>query len=287
MTPALFAAVAANAAERVAPGPDARHRLDDRRRRPRLPRRRHAGYRPRTRGDRARALRGRGTRAVNEHRRTGHAGARPLRACRRRHGHAVQRLREPHLPDRDPTATARTPCGSTAPATARRPDRVRAAVGRRAARGRRRRTRRPRSPATDGGGARRRRSAAHNVVLFEWLPGIAPEPDGDDLARPASSTLGAISARMHAHARAWTPARRLRPARTGTTTHTLGRARPLGRAGRTAWAWGPRSARCWSGSTRRSRPRLRALRRRARAASGSCTPTSAWPTCSWTAARCG
>ena len=55
MTPALFAAVAANAAERVAPGPDARHRLDDRRRRPRLSRGLDRGYRARARRDHARA----------------------------------------------------------------------------------------------------------------------------------------------------------------------------------------------------------------------------------------
>jgi Ser/Thr protein kinase RdoA (MazF antagonist) len=44
----------------------------------------------------------------------------------------------------------------------------------------------------------------HNVVLFEWLPGITPEPDGDGLI-DGFRTLGAVSARMHAHARAWTP----------------------------------------------------------------------------------
>jgi Ser/Thr protein kinase RdoA (MazF antagonist) len=43
----------------------------------------------------------------------------------------------------------------------------------------------------------------HNVVLFEWLPGIIPEPDGEDLI-DGFRTLGAVSARMHAHARAWT-----------------------------------------------------------------------------------
>ena len=54
VTPALFAAVAANAAERVAPGAHARHRLDDRRRRPRLPRGLDPGYR-RSRATRSRA----------------------------------------------------------------------------------------------------------------------------------------------------------------------------------------------------------------------------------------
>jgi Ser/Thr protein kinase RdoA (MazF antagonist) len=42
----------------------------------------------------------------------------------------------------------------------------------------------------------------HNVVLFDWLPGITPEPDGADLI-DGFRTLGAVSARMHAHARAW------------------------------------------------------------------------------------
>jgi Ser/Thr protein kinase RdoA (MazF antagonist) len=48
---------------------------------------------------------------------------------------------------------------------------------------------------SDGVGAR-------NVVLFEWLPGAAPDPEGDDVIA-GFRTLGAVSARMHAHARAW------------------------------------------------------------------------------------
>jgi Ser/Thr protein kinase RdoA (MazF antagonist) len=51
--------------------------------------------------------------------------------------------------------------------------------------------------AADGAGAR-------NVVLFEWLPGVAPDPEGDDVV-DGFRTLGAVSARMHAHARAWNP----------------------------------------------------------------------------------
>ena len=57
VTPALFAAVAANAAERVAPGLTLVDRLDDRRRRPRLPRGLDRGYRARARRDHARAAR--------------------------------------------------------------------------------------------------------------------------------------------------------------------------------------------------------------------------------------
>jgi Ser/Thr protein kinase RdoA (MazF antagonist) len=43
-----------------------------------------------------------------------------------------------------------------------------------------------------------------NVVLFEWLPGAEPDPEGDAVL-DGFRVLGAISARMHAHARAWTP----------------------------------------------------------------------------------
>jgi Ser/Thr protein kinase RdoA (MazF antagonist) len=41
-----------------------------------------------------------------------------------------------------------------------------------------------------------------NVVLFDWLPGREPDPEGDDVIA-GFRLLGAISARMHAHARAW------------------------------------------------------------------------------------
>jgi Ser/Thr protein kinase RdoA (MazF antagonist) len=62
---------------------------------------------------------------------------------------------------------------------------------------------------------------SHNVVLFEWLPGVTPEPDGDDLAE-GFKTLGAVSARMHAHARAWpAPSAFDRPR--WDYAHTLGR----------------------------------------------------------------
>jgi Ser/Thr protein kinase RdoA (MazF antagonist) len=43
-----------------------------------------------------------------------------------------------------------------------------------------------------------------HVVLFEWLPGAAPDPEGDAVIA-GFRTLGAVSARMHAHARAWGP----------------------------------------------------------------------------------
>jgi Ser/Thr protein kinase RdoA (MazF antagonist) len=41
------------------------------------------------------------------------------------------------------------------------------------------------------------------VVLWEWLPGVEPDPEGDEVIH-GFRILGAISARMHAHARAWT-----------------------------------------------------------------------------------
>jgi Ser/Thr protein kinase RdoA (MazF antagonist) len=60
----------------------------------------------------------------------------------------------------------------------------------------------------------------HNVVLFDWLPGITPEPDGEDLIA-GFKTLGAVSAGMHAHARAWAlPPRFDRPV--WDYEHTLG-----------------------------------------------------------------
>jgi Ser/Thr protein kinase RdoA (MazF antagonist) len=43
-----------------------------------------------------------------------------------------------------------------------------------------------------------------NVVLFEWLDGEMPDADAHDLM-PGFRTLGAVSARMHGHARGWTP----------------------------------------------------------------------------------
>ena len=41
-----------------------------------------------------------------------------------------------------------------------------------------------------------------NVVLFEWLPGVIPDPDGADVIA-GFRTLGALSARMHGHSREW------------------------------------------------------------------------------------
>lgn len=46
-----------------------------------------------------------------------------------------------------------------------------------------------------------------NVVLFEWLAGAEPDLDSGESAAAQFETLGAVSARMHEHARSW-----LRPA---------------------------------------------------------------------------
>jgi Ser/Thr protein kinase RdoA (MazF antagonist) len=85
-------------------------------------------------------------------------------------------------------------------------------------------------PATDGRRVvevRTRDLDPRNVVLFEWLPGVAPEPEGDAVLA-GFRTLGAISARMHRHARAWRrPDRFARPR--WDYDHTLG---PAGHWGR-------------------------------------------------------
>jgi Ser/Thr protein kinase RdoA (MazF antagonist) len=60
-----------------------------------------------------------------------------------------------------------------------------------------------------------------NVVLFDWLPGSEPDPEGDEVIA-GFRLLGAVSAHMHAHARAWTrPGAFDRPA--WDYDHTLGR----------------------------------------------------------------
>jgi Ser/Thr protein kinase RdoA (MazF antagonist) len=86
-------------------------------------------------------------------------------------------------------------------------------------------------PATDGRrvvSVRTPELGARNVVLFEWLPGTEPDLDGGDAATTQFETLGAISARMHRHSRAWrAPAGFSRPR--WDYEHTLG---PRGH-------WGP------------------------------------------------
>ena len=58
-------------------------------------------------------------------------------------------------------------------------------------------------PVTAPSGERVVDLGSHNVVLWEWLPGSEPDPEGDEVIA-GFRTLGAVSARMHAHARAWT-----------------------------------------------------------------------------------
>ena len=67
----------------------------------------------------------------------------------------------------------------------------------------------------------------HNVVLWEWLPGAEPDPSGDEVF-DGFRTLGAVSARMHLHARAWSlPSGFDRP--TWDHEHTLGASGHWGR----------------------------------------------------------
>jgi Ser/Thr protein kinase RdoA (MazF antagonist) len=86
-------------------------------------------------------------------------------------------------------------------------------------------------PAADG--ARVVSVTAHevgtrNVVMFEWVAGIEPDLDAGEEAIAQFETLGAISARMHAHARSWRrPAGFTRPR--WDYEHTLG---PAGHWGR-------------------------------------------------------
>ena len=58
-------------------------------------------------------------------------------------------------------------------------------------------------PVAAPGGERVVGVGTHNVVLWEWLPGAEPDPEGDEVI-DGFRTLGAVSARMHEHARAWT-----------------------------------------------------------------------------------
>jgi Ser/Thr protein kinase RdoA (MazF antagonist) len=44
---------------------------------------------------------------------------------------------------------------------------------------------------------------SRNVVLFDWVSGAAPDLDAGEAAIGQFETLGAISARMHEHARQW------------------------------------------------------------------------------------
>jgi Ser/Thr protein kinase RdoA (MazF antagonist) len=75
-------------------------------------------------------------------------------------------------------------------------------------------------PVTAPGGDRVVHVGDHNMVLWEWLPGAEPDPEGDEVF-DGFRMLGAVSARMHAHTRAWRPPNGFdRP--TWDFAHTLG-----------------------------------------------------------------
>lgn len=57
------------------------------------------------------------------------------------------------------------------------------------------------NPVPGRDGALIQRAGARNLVLFDWEPGVEPGI-GDDLVAPFEK-LGAVAARMHAHARGW------------------------------------------------------------------------------------
>ena len=156
---------------------------------------------------------------------------------------------------------------------------------RRAARGRRGATRRrwwrPRTASASS--TVRTRAATRNVVLFECLPGTEPpEPDGADLIA-GFRTLGAVTARMHAHARAWRPPGGVRPLPLG-----LRRTRSAPAATGARWqdgiGVGPAERAHARPARRHAARRLDALRHRAERGSAWSTPTSGWPTCWSTAA---
>jgi Ser/Thr protein kinase RdoA (MazF antagonist) len=130
--------------------------------------------------------------------------------------------------------------------------------------------------------ARGSTSTVHNVVLWEWLPGSEPDPEGDAVL-DGFRVLGAVSARMHAHARAWQPPAGFdRPP--WDYDHTLG-APGTGAAGRTGSGWGRRSSSCSGRLDATIAARLAAYGQ-GPSATASSTPTSASPTCSSTTATC-
>ena len=252
MTPALFAAVAANAAERVAPGADAGRRLDDRRRRPGLPRGPTADI-VRARDEITRVLEGvRGT-GPDEHRRPRRRGTAALRPVAER-----DRRRSATSPRTPPTAS-----------TTRRPARYALRVHR---------------PGYH--------TAQQIESELAWLDALREDGAVDTCVRrsprPAASARAStsqrpqrravrVAARRRARPRGRRRARRLPRARRDHRAHARARARvdtarrlhrspgtttarsaptPAGAAGRTASASAPRSSSCSGGSTRRSARRL-------------------------------
>ena len=110
-----------------------------------------------------------------------------------------------------------------------------------------------------------------------------PDPDAHDLM-PGFRTLGAVSARMHGHARALDAAARLRPLPLGLRDHARRRA-ATGAAGRTASAWAREELALLGRLDATCARRLEAYGQ-GPSASASCTPTSGSRTCSSTASTC-
>jgi Ser/Thr protein kinase RdoA (MazF antagonist) len=87
----------------------------------------------------------------------------------------------------------------------------------------------------------------HNVVLWEWLPGAEPDPEGDEVLDGFRVLARCPRACTRTHARG--PRRTGSTARRGTTT-TRSATRARGAAGRTGSGWGARSWRCSAASMR-------------------------------------
>ncbi len=203
----------------------------------------------------------------SEQRRPAGAGARAATGSIRRGRDALINVSENHTYRVDEPGGRATRCASTGPATAPPPDRVRAGLDRRPARGRRRRDGRRAVPATDRRAAScqvaRRSWASATWSLFEWLPG--------DHARSRRATTCArrihdAGRRLGAHARARPragAAGRLRRGSRWDYDDTLGRARPLGRLAGRPRHGRPRSASSSSRLDATMRRRLERLRRRA------------------------
>ena len=286
MTPALFAAVAANAAERVAPeltlvtvsmiGAAGRVYIA----------RPDRGYRPRARRDHARTREVARTRSTtrHEHRPAGRGGARALRPLAGGDGDAdATSPRTTPTASTTPSEPRATRCASTAPATARAREieselewidalREDGAVE----------TPTVAVPAPGGERVARRSASPQRRAVRLARPAATPDPTATtvlDGFQHARRRLGA-----HARARARVgAARRLRPPARGTTSTRSARDGHWGRwqDGLGMGAGGARAAR----PARRDDPRGGSTRYgQGPTASASSTPTSASPTCSSTAA---
>ena len=281
MTPALFAAVAANAAERVAPeltlvtvsmiGAAGRVYL--------------AGSTPDivlARDEITRVLEGVAGARPDEHRRAGRGGARRFGLSPEATAELCNVSENHTYRVEDPEARHRSRCASTAPATAPPHRSSPSSSGSTPCARTARSTPACRSP-------RRVASASWSTLGDAQRRAVRVAPRRRAGPRGRRGHRGIPHARRgvgpHARARARVAAaRRLRPPGLGLRAHAR-RRRATGAGGRTGSAWAPRSWRCSTGSTRRSRP-ARGLRAGRPSASASSTPTSGSPTCSSTTATC-